>query len=398
MKLECSKQVQLGSPRQRPFFNLVVAVWCLTLMIPHPARSDEGDHAQSTNGAKQLSGHSIPGASFQVFLDSSKFEEQNIHSDLGRTAFETVVQAFTTMVQHRSHYPRLNQALTQDMLGKVVIEPKVANRDGKEFLFLVARTKQKGKVKLLINASRLKQDGYLNHPETLAPRLAKEFQWVISKASTPPKRKGGSWKRDLAHAPIHSNTDIKHMPAEEREQALLALLDSYIQTVDAFGSLTNQPYYQLGTLVLIDPDQPDSTTKLYDIRIREALLLIVKDPYFWRHTPKAVRSLLNGKIWQVTMVKIDDRDWTTRTRVVPKDKAVQVGMERKLIQPAKVLVNYHRAMEPGEDLYAETQGLPMGALSADQLARVIAWEIQNQITEKSMRGHVAEDERSAPGN
>jgi hypothetical protein len=43
-----------------------------------------------------------------------------------------------------------------------------------------------------------------------------------------------------------------------------------------------------------------------------------------------------------------------------------------------------------------TNGLPMGALSTDQLAQVIALEIENQIIEKSMRGHVAEDERTAP--
>ena len=59
-------------------------------------------------------------------------------------------------------------------------------------------------------------------------------------------------------------------------------------------------------------------------------------------------------------------------------------------------MNYHRTVEPEDPFYAETNGLPMGALSAHQLARVIAWEIQNQITEKSMRGHVAQDEESAP--
>jgi len=95
------------------------------------------------------------------------------------------------------------------------------------------------------------------------------------------------------------------------------------------------------------------------------------------------------------MAKIDDRDWNTRTRVVPKDKAVKVGVKEKRIQPAKVIVNDQRAMEPEEVLYAKTQGLPMGSLSAEKLARVIAWEIQSQITEKSLRGHVAQDEESA---
>ena len=185
------------------------------------------------------------------------------------------------------------------------------------------------------------------------------------------------------------------MSPKERATALQDLLDTYLQTVDAFGSLHKQPYYELGKATLVEPEQEDSATKLYDIRIREALQEIVSDPYFWEYTPKAVRSLLNGKVWHVMMAKIDERDWTTRTRVVPKDKAVNVGEKQALLQPAKVLVNYHRAMDFEEDLYAETQGLPMGALSAEQLARVIAWEIQSQITEKSMRGHVAEDEKTS---
>jgi hypothetical protein len=40
--------------------------------------------------------------------------------------------------------------------------------------------------------------------------------------------------------------------------------------------------------------------------------------------------------------------------------------------------------------------LPMGALSADQLARVIASEIQSNIAEKSQSGHVAQDALTAP--
>ena len=38
----------------------------------------------------------------------------------------------------------------------------------------------------------------------------------------------------------------------------------------------------------------------------------------------------------------------------------------------------------------------MGALSTEQLARVIAGEIEQNITEKSMRGHVAQDAMTAP--
>ena len=339
-------------------------------------------------------GHAIPGISFQVFLKHG--QEETLQQDIAKDAVETVVKAFGILVRDRSQHKRFDQAVTNDLLQQVVIEPRVLNRDGKEFPFLVARTTQKGKVKLLINAMRLREDGYLGQPETLAPRLAKEFQWVISKAATKSARKGRLLKRDLTRAPISTNAQIKKMSPEERTEMLQALLDTYIQTVDAYGSLANQPYYEMGSTALTKPEQVDSTIKLYDIRVRHALRLIVSDPYFWKNTQKAVRSLLNGKVWHVLMARIDERDWTTRTRVAPKDKAVTVGENGKVIQPAKILVNYHRSLEPQEKLYRETQGLPMGALSAEQLARVIAWEIQSQITEKSLRGHVAQDEQTAP--
>ena len=339
-------------------------------------------------------GRAIPGVSFQVFLKQGQGE--TIPQDVANDAVETVVQAFGILVRDRSQHKRFDQAITNDLLQRVVIEPRVLNRDGKEFPFLVARTKQKGKVNLLINAMRLREDGYLGQPEVLAPRLAKEFQWVISKAATKSARRGRLLKRDLPRAPVSTNAEIRKMSPEERTAALQTLLDAYIQTVDAYGSLANQPFYEMGTTTLTEPEHSDSTIKLYDIRVRHALRLIVSDPYFWDHTQKAVRSLLNGKVWHVLMARIDERDWTTRTRVVPEDKAVTIGERGRTIQPAKVLVNYHRSLEPKETLYRETQGLPMGALSAEQLARVIAWEIQSQITEKSLRGHVAQDERTAP--
>jgi len=339
-------------------------------------------------------GHAIPGVPFQVFLKQG--EGETIKQDVADGAVETVIKAFGILVRDRSQHKRFDQALTKDLLQKVVIEPRVLNRDGKEFPFLVARTKQKGKVTLLINAMRLREDGYLGEPAALAPRLAKEFQWVISKAATKSARRGRLLKRDLPHAPIAANAEIKKMSPEERTEVLQALLDTYIQTVDAYGSLISQPYYEPGTTTRTKPEHVDSTIKLYDIRVRHALRLIVSDPYFWENTQKAVRSLLNGKIWHVLMARIDERDWTTRTRVVPEDKAVTVGKGGKVIQPAKILVNYHRSLEPKEKLYSETQGLPMGALSAEQLARVIAEEIQSQITEKSLRGHVAQDEQTAP--
>ena len=339
-------------------------------------------------------GHAIPGVPFQVFLKQGQSE--TLPEDVADGAVATVVEAFGILVRDRSQHKRFDQAVTNDLLQKVVIEPRVLNRDGKEFPFLVARTKQKGKVNFLINAMRLREDGYLGQPAALAPRLAKEFQWVISKAATKSARRGRLLKRDLKRAPIATNAEIKKMSPEERTEALQSLLGTYIQTVDAYGSLVDEPYYEMGTVTLTQPEHVDSTIKLYDIRVRHALRLIASDPYFWDNTQKAVRSLLNGKVWHVLMAKIDERDWTTRTRVVPEDKAVTVGERGRVIQPAKILVNYHRSLEPKEELYRETQGLPMGALSAEQLARVIAEEIQSQITEKSLRGHVAQDEQTAP--
>jgi hypothetical protein len=109
-----------------------------------------------------------------------------------------------------------------------------------------------------------------------------------------------------------------------------------------------------------------------------------------------VQSLLNGKIWNVAFVKIDQRDWATRTRVLPDEKAVLVGKRNQRIQPASILLNTYRTAGPDDPFYAETKGLPMGALSADQLALVIASEIQHNIHEKSMDGHVAQDALTAP--
>ncbi len=73
-----------------------------------------------------------------------------------------------------------------------------------------------------------------------------------------------------------------------------------------------------------------------------------------------------------------------------------VGAAERRIQPATVLVNLHRSAQPDDPFYGETKGLPMGALSPDQLARVIALEIQQNVVEKSMTGHVAQDALTAP--
>jgi hypothetical protein len=82
--------------------------------------------------------------------------------------------------------------------------------------------------------------------------------------------------------------------------------------------------------------------------------------------------------------------------VLPEDQSIVVGQQNQRIQPATILVNIYRTADPEDPFYPDTKGLPMGALSADQLARVIAWEIERNIVEKSMRGHVAQDELTAP--
>ncbi|GJL55338.1 MAG: hypothetical protein NPIRA02_24700 [Nitrospirales bacterium] len=340
----------------------------------------------------------MPGATFRVFFQPGKGAAEGIVLDTSTVddAVHTLVDALSTMMQHRHQHPRFNEAIEKNFLSKVVIEPKVFNRFVKEFPFLVARTSQPKQVVLLVNASRLKEDGYLNHPDKLVPRLEREFQWVLSKAATKPKPRKVSVQRDLTHTPIKTTKEIKTLSGKEREQVLQALFESYLVTVDDYHSLKNQPFFDIGTTKLMKPTHPDSTIKLYDIRIREALQILIRDSYFLEHTPKAVRNLLNGRIWNVSFVKIDSREWATRTRVAPKDKSVVVGKNETSIQPAKILVNYHRKAIPEDPYYADTQDLPMGALSAEQLAKVIALEIEKNITDKSMRGHVAQDELTAP--
>jgi hypothetical protein len=371
----------------------------LAFLVPPAGASHQGHerHADEEAHVTTGTGHAIPGASFRVFLDQgTKTDARGFDQTQSEAAVQTVIDAFTLMMQRRADYPRFDEAVKKDALHEVVIEPTVVNREGKKFPFLVARTKDQGRVKLLISASSLKEKGYLDHPDKLVPVLAKEFQWVVSKADTSPKAKSVSIERNLSQAPIRANQEILKLTGEERAQILQRLLETYLRTVDDYRSLEGQPYYEVGTTTLVPPAQPDSTIKLYDIRVREALQKIVREPYFGEHTPKAVRSLLNGKIWNVAFVKINQRDWATRTRVLPEDKAVSVGERGQTIQPAAVLINTYRTAAPDDPFYPDTKGLPMGALSADQLARVIATEIEQNILEKSTRGHVAQDTMTAP--
>jgi hypothetical protein len=272
-------------------------------------------------------GHAVPGASFQVFAGGEDAAPGSAVPNQGEVepAIQTVVDAFRFMLQHRSDYPRFDQSLKKEALSRVIVEPRVVNDEGKEFPFLVTRTKEPGRVILLINASSLKNNGQVGHPDKLVPLLAREFQWVVSKTDTAPKAKSVSVERHLSEAPIRQDQEILSLLPNDRAQSLRALFDSYLRTVDDEKSLEGQSYLEIGTTNLVPPSQPDSTTKLYDMRVREALQNIVMDPVFAEKTPQAVRSLLNGKVWNVAFVKIDQRDWATRTRVLPEDKAVLVG-------------------------------------------------------------------------
>ena len=378
------------------FLILISAIICLvgTFTLTFGDEGHEHPLKTSTNSTS----YPIPETNVRVFLERGKgaAAEIVIEQSHAENAIHTLVNALNMMVQQRHLYPRFDQVLKKDILRKVVVEPRVFNRFVKEFLFLVARVKQQKQVTLLVNASMLREQGYLNHPQKLVPRLEREFQWVLSKAATKPKSRKVLIQRDLTATPIHTVKEIKQMSGKERQQAIQTLFESYLITVDDYQSLINQPYFDVGSSKLMKPAHPDSTVKLYDIRIREALQILIHDPYYAKHTPKAVRNLLNGRIWNVSFVKIDSRNWATRTRVAPKDKSVVVGKKEASIQPAKILINYHRKAEPEDPFYGEVQGLPMGALSANQLARVIALEIEKNITDKSMRGHVAQDEQTAP--
>ncbi|HSE59968.1 MAG TPA: hypothetical protein VLA99_14805, partial [Nitrospiraceae bacterium] len=78
--------------------------------------------------------------------------------------------------------------------------------------------------------------------------------------------------------PIRTNREIGELSGQERARLLQQLFGSYLTTVDDQKSLEGQPFYEVGTTKLVQPAQPDSTIKLYDIRIREALQTIVRGP------------------------------------------------------------------------------------------------------------------------
>jgi len=358
----------------------------------HDGQSDAEFHDLSG------SGYEIPGLSFRVFVDREVEEgmEGPLDQAQADAALRTVIETFSHLYHYRHTYPLFDEAVSKGLLDRVIIRPSVRNHEGKSFPFLVVRTVNPGRVRLLISASSMRGGRYLGEAERFAPVLAREFQWVISKAETGPKPKAISVERDLRHAPIRTDKEVLALSSGERVQLLQELFETYLRAVDDQRSLDGQSYYEVGTTSLVPPSQPDSATKFYEIRVREALQQIVREPSFHESTPLAVTNLLNGNIWNVAFVKIEQRDWATRTRVQPADKAVMVGKPERLIQPTAILINLHRVAAPDDPFYADTKHLPMGALSIDQLALVIAKEIQQNIIEKSQRGHVAQDALTAP--
>src|SRR5207249_2904528 len=125
-------------------FPVLLIGW-FAFLVPLAGASHQGHEGRAGEETHETtgSGHPIPGASFQVFLDTGKemAEGGGLDQTQADAAIQTVIEAFTFMMEHRTDYPRFDEALKKDALQKVIIEPNVVNQDGKEFPFLVARTK-----------------------------------------------------------------------------------------------------------------------------------------------------------------------------------------------------------------------------------------------------------------
>ncbi|NJN36713.1 MAG: hypothetical protein HC794_06200 [Nitrospiraceae bacterium] len=204
----------------------------------------------------------------------------NLDESQSDAVLQAVIRTFSYLSQHRQDFPWFDDAVSKGMLERVIIEQSVHNHEGKTFPFLVVRTVDPGRVRLLISASSMKEKGYVGQAEQFASVLAREFQWVISKAETGHKPKAVSSQRDLRHTDIRTDRDIRALSSEERVRVLQQLFETYLRTVDDQRSLEGQSYYEVGGTALIQPSQPDSATKFYDLRVREALQKIVRDPFF----------------------------------------------------------------------------------------------------------------------
>ena len=182
--------------------TLFALLWISGTIISSSALANHGAHTPNPSEHQPQAlgqGHPVSGAPFQVYFrvgnigkDRHQMTDEQVSASL-----QTVVEAFTLMAKNRTQYQRFDEALSKGALEKVILEPRVYNREGKEFTFLVARTTQPGKVNLLINARAIEEHGYVHHPKKLLPVLAKEFQWVVIKADTSPKRKSVTVSRNL---------------------------------------------------------------------------------------------------------------------------------------------------------------------------------------------------------
>ncbi|WP_455389038.1 hypothetical protein, partial [Petrachloros mirabilis] len=159
-----------GSWGRSALVPFVVIGW-LGVLVLNVSASHQGHQAHPGEETHKTVGswYAIAGAPFRVFLAADWTgpeggESAKIRPD--ETA-QTVVDAFTVLMQHRTDYPRFDEAVKKNVLERIIIEPKVVNRDGKAFPFLVARTKEPGRVNLLISAASLKDEGYLHRPELL---------------------------------------------------------------------------------------------------------------------------------------------------------------------------------------------------------------------------------------
>ena len=96
-------------------------------------------------------GVTIPGVPFQVFMSQGRAGSTLLDQAEADAAVRVVVETLTFLVSHRAEYPHVDESLKKEALKQILIEPRVFNAEGKEFPFLVARTKEPGKVTLLIS-------------------------------------------------------------------------------------------------------------------------------------------------------------------------------------------------------------------------------------------------------
>ncbi|MCA9419759.1 MAG: hypothetical protein KC592_02000, partial [Nitrospira sp.] len=127
------------------FGGVILGLLWMGAVVPLAMGSHKGSeehHVVSDSGTEQSVGHAIAGATFQIYLSEGAGADEQGRREQARVddALQTVIGAFNHMMAHRTDYVRFDEALSKGALQKVIIEPKVANREGKEFLLLVART------------------------------------------------------------------------------------------------------------------------------------------------------------------------------------------------------------------------------------------------------------------